>query len=293
MAGSAALAELERRATALEAIAARLRAAEDELVELCGSETGLPEGRRRAELARTCFQLDAFAAVVRSADHVDAIIDHADPDATPVPRPDVRRMLVPLGPVAVFGASNFPFAFSTAGGDTASALAAGCPVIVKGHPAHPGTSSASRTRSRRRSRAPDCRPARSPTCSRPSTRSAERSSSTPRSPPSRSPAPARRARADGPRRRAAGADPVFAEMGSLNPVVVTRAALAARADAIVAALTASVADFGGQMCTKPGLVFVPAGDGGDAFAVALAEALGAREPEVLLTEAILAGLERA
>src|SRR5262249_15452490 len=87
-----------------------------------------------------CFQLDAFAGVVRSADHVDAIIDHADPDAKPLPKPDVRRMLVPLGPVAVFGASNFPFAFSTAGGDTASALAAGCPVVVKGHPAHPGTS---------------------------------------------------------------------------------------------------------------------------------------------------------
>ena len=107
---------------------------------MAGAETGLPEGRLRGELERTAGQLEAFAAVVDAGDYVEAIIDRADPDAKPIPRPDVRRMLVPIGPVAVFGASNFPLAFSTAGGDTASALAAGCPVIVKGHPSHPGTS---------------------------------------------------------------------------------------------------------------------------------------------------------
>ena len=94
----------------------------------------------RSELERTWRQIEAFGAVVEAGDYVDAIIDTADPDARPIPRPDVRRMLVPIGPVAVFGASNFPLAFSTAGGDTASALAAGCPVVVKGHPSHPGTS---------------------------------------------------------------------------------------------------------------------------------------------------------
>ena len=104
------------------------------------AETGLPEVRLRGELERTAGQLEAFAAVVDAGDYVEAIIDTPDPDAKPIPRPDVRRMLVPIGPVAVFGASNFPLAFSTAGGDTASALAAGVPVIVKGHPSHPGTS---------------------------------------------------------------------------------------------------------------------------------------------------------
>src|ERR687895_1479681 len=106
---------------------------------MAGSETGLPEPRLRGELERTAGQLEAFAALVDAGDYVEAIIDRPDPDAIPIPRPDVRRMLLPLGPVAVFGASNFPLAFSTAGGDTASALAAGCPVIVKGHPSHPGT----------------------------------------------------------------------------------------------------------------------------------------------------------
>src|ERR671932_367759 len=129
----------ERRAAMLRGAAARLRAAGDEIVAVCEAETGLTEARLRSELERTCGQLEAFAAVLDAGDHVEAIIDTADPAATPIPRPDVRRMLVPIGPVAVFGASNFPLAFSTAGGDTASALAAGCPVVVKGHPSHPGT----------------------------------------------------------------------------------------------------------------------------------------------------------
>ena len=114
-------------------------AAAEEIVSVCETETGLPEARLRSELERTAGQLELFSTVVEAGDHVEAIIDPADRDAVPMPRPDVRRMLVPLGPVAVFGASNFPLAFCTAGGDTASALAAGCPVVVKGHPAHPRT----------------------------------------------------------------------------------------------------------------------------------------------------------
>jgi NADP-dependent aldehyde dehydrogenase len=109
------------------------------VVAVAGSETGLPDARLRSELERTAGQLEAFADLLDAGDYVEAIIDTPDPDAKPIPRPDVRRMLVPIGPVAVFGASNFPLAFSTAGGDTASALAAGCPVVVKGHPSHPGT----------------------------------------------------------------------------------------------------------------------------------------------------------
>src|SRR5262245_7350053 len=138
---SGALRDRAKRAALLRGAAARLRAAGDEIVAVCEAETGLPVvPRLRSELERTCGQLEAFAAIVDGGDECEAIIDHPDPDAKPIPRPDVRRMLVPIGPVAVFGASNFPLAFSTAGGDTASALAAGCPVIVKGHPSHPGTS---------------------------------------------------------------------------------------------------------------------------------------------------------
>ena len=123
----------------LRGAADRSRAAGDEIVATAEAETGLPEARLRSELERTAGQLEAFAALLDAGDYVEAILDSADPDAKPIPRPDVRRMLVPIGPVAVFGASNFPLAFSTAGGDTASALAAGCPVVVKGHPSHPGT----------------------------------------------------------------------------------------------------------------------------------------------------------
>src|ERR687888_1179999 len=136
---SGALRDRAKRAALLRGGAARLRAAGDEIVAVAEAETGLPEARLRSELERTAGQLEAFAAVIDAGDYVEAIIDTPDPDAKPIPRPDVRRMLVPIGPVAVFGASNFPLAFSTAGGDTASALAAGCPVVVKGHPSHPGT----------------------------------------------------------------------------------------------------------------------------------------------------------
>ena len=129
-----------QRAALLRGAAARLRAAGDEIVAIAEAETGLPEARLRGELERTAGQLEAFAADASTpATTSRRSSTHPDPDAKPIPRPDVRRMLVPLGPVAVFGASNFPLAFSTAGGDTACALAAGCPVIVKGHPSHPGT----------------------------------------------------------------------------------------------------------------------------------------------------------
>ena len=131
-----------RRADFLEAIAARLEAVADDLVEVYTLESGLPEGRARGELGRTTGQLRAFAALAREGSWAMARIDTALPDRTPVAKPDIRKCLFPLGPIAVFGASNFPFAFSTAGGDTASALAVGCPVIVKGHPLHAGTGEA-------------------------------------------------------------------------------------------------------------------------------------------------------
>src|SRR5215475_4030747 len=128
------------KAALLRSIATNIESVTDVLVERAHLETALSQGRLQAETARTCAQLRLFAQVVEEGSWVMARIDRADPNGKPAPKPDIRSTLRPLGPVAVFGASNFPLAFSVAGGDTASALAAGNPVIVKAHPAHPGTS---------------------------------------------------------------------------------------------------------------------------------------------------------
>ncbi|CAM3651833.1 aldehyde dehydrogenase (NADP(+)) [Parendozoicomonas haliclonae] len=129
----------EQRAAFLEQIATNIEALGDALIERAMAETGLPQARLQGERGRTMGQLRAFAEIVRTGLWQEPALDTAQPDRAPLPKPDLRMGYVPLGPVAVFGASNFPLAFSTAGGDTASALAAGAPVIVKGHPAHPGT----------------------------------------------------------------------------------------------------------------------------------------------------------
>jgi len=130
----------EQRATFLESIADAIVAIGDDLIVRAMAESGLPRGRLEGERGRTCGQLRLFAQVVRDGHHLGVRIDSALPDRAPAPRPDLRLRNVGLGPVAVFGASNFPLAFSVAGGDTASALAAGCPVVAKAHSAHPGTS---------------------------------------------------------------------------------------------------------------------------------------------------------
>ncbi|MBW3467885.1 aldehyde dehydrogenase (NADP(+)) [Arthrospiribacter ruber] len=129
-----------KKADFLRKIAEGLEGEKQELIPLAAGESNLPEGRITGELGRTVGQIRLFANLVEEGSWVEAVIDHADPDRTPAPKPDIRRFLTSLGPVVVFGASNFPLAFSTAGGDTISALAAGCPVIYKGHPAHPETS---------------------------------------------------------------------------------------------------------------------------------------------------------
>jgi len=292
---SGALRERAKRSALLRGAAARLRAAGDEIVAVCEAETGLPAvPRLRSELERTCGQLEAFAKVVDHGDDAEAIIDHPDPDAKPIPKPDVRRMRVPLGPVAVFGASNFPLAFSTAGGDTASALAAGCPVVVKGHPSHPGTGELVARE----------------------LLAAVAGAGLPAGTFAHLPAAGvevGEALVDAPEiaavgftgsfsggkaifDRAARRDvpiPVYAEMGSINPIVVTEAALRSRAAAIAEGLTASVSSFGGQLCTKPGVVFVPAGEAGDAFAADLAARLDAADPQVLLNERLRDALRDA
>ncbi len=286
-AAAPALRDRDRRIALLRGAAAGLRAAGDEIVSVCQAETGLPEARLRGELERTAGQLELFATVVAAGDHVEAIIDTPDPDATPIPRPDVRRMLLPLGPVAVFGASNFPLAFSTAGGDTASALAAGCPVVVKGHPSHPGTGELV-VRELRAAAAgaglPDGVVSHllaggtaigEALVDHPGIAAVGFTGSI----------AGGRAIVDRAARRPVPV-PVYAEMGSVNPIVVTAAALEARAEAIAEGLVASVANFGGQLCTKPGVVFVPAGAAGDAFAADVAARLAAVEPTVLLNQRV-------
>ena len=129
----------ETRATFLDTIADEIEARAEAITEIGTQETGLPAARLQGERGRTTGQLRLFASHIRKGDYLDRRIDPALPDRQPLPRPEIRLMQRPIGPVAVFGASNFPLAFSTAGGDTASALAAGCPVVVKGHSAHPGT----------------------------------------------------------------------------------------------------------------------------------------------------------
>ena len=229
-----------------------------------------------------------------AGDFVEAIIDTPDPDATPIPRPDVRRMLVPLGPVAVFGASNFPLAFSTAGGDTASALAAGCPVVVKGHPSHPGTGElVARELQAAAADAglPDGTFAHllasgievgEALVDADAIRAVGFTGST----------AGGRAIMDRAARRPDPV-PVYAEMGSVNPIVVTEAALATRAESIVDGLVASVSNFGGQLCTKPGVVLVPAGGAGDDFAAVVARKLDRVDPTVLLNERLRNALEAA
>jgi acyl-CoA reductase-like NAD-dependent aldehyde dehydrogenase len=276
-----------RRAAGLRGAATRLRNQVDAIVETALQETGLPAGRLRGELERTCLQLEMFASVIDAGEHLEPIIDSADADAQPAPRPDLRRQLISIGPVAVFGASNFPLAFSTAGGDTASALAAGCPVVVKGHPAHPGTASivaGELSSGLTEAGLPDGAFTQLTSAD---VSLGEQLVSDPR---------IRAVAFTGSlavgreiSRRAAEREtpiPVFAEMGSLNPLIVTPQAAAARGAQIADGLATSVATFGGQLCTKPGLAFVSDDDAGHALVDALAAALSDHGPEILLTHAI-------
>ncbi len=245
------------RGRLLRSIADRFDQAAEAIIDRAHQETALPRPRLAGEVARTSNQLRLFAGVVEEGSWVMARIDTADPARTP-PKPDVRSMLRPLGPVAVFGASNFPLAFSVAGGDTASALAAGNPVIVKAHPAHPGTSEL----------AGHIIAAAVAECGFPSGTfsllfdSGHSVGS---------------ALVQHPNIRAVGFTgsfrggralmdlaaarpepiPVYAEMGSTNPVFILPEALAQRAEQIASGLYSSYTLGGGQFCTKPGLVFVP------------------------------------
>jgi alpha-ketoglutaric semialdehyde dehydrogenase len=258
----------------LDAIASELEALGDALLARARAETALPEARLTGERGRTCAQLRMFAGLVRDGSWVDARIDRALPDRKPLPRPDLRRMLVPIGPVAVFGASNFPLAFSVAGGDTASALAAGNPVVVKGHPAHPGTSemaAAAITRAAQSCGLPDG------VFSMVHGTGAAVGMALARHRETRAVAFTGSLQAGRALYDAAAARPVpipvFAEMGSVNPVFVLPGALAARGPAIAQAYAQSVTLGVGQFCTNPGIAVGLGGADLDRFVTDTAAAI--------------------
>lgn len=272
------------RADLLDALADGLEAQRDALVALADRETGLGVPRLTGEVGRSAFQLRLFAEAVREGGYLEAAIDHAG--ETPIgPGPDLRRILVPIGPVGVFGSSNFPFAFSVAGGDVASALAAGNPVVVKAHGSHPETSAATFAvldEAARRHGAPE------------GTLGIVFGTG------------AGRALVAAPELRAVGFTgslgggrallriieeravpiPFYGELSSLNPLIVTPAAVAARGDAIAEGLFGSFTLGAGQFCTKPGFVFVPAGPAGDDVVAGLVERAEAAPAGVLLNERI-------
>jgi len=268
---------LAERAGLLDAVADALDADADALIGRADSETALGTVRLSGELARTTGQLRAFADVVRDGAHLGVVIDHADPASKP-PRPDLRRTMVPLGPVAVFGASNFPFAFGVAGGDTASVLAAGCPVVAKAHPSSAGTSALVATAV---TRAVAARGLPAGTFALLQGAGVDVGAALVTHPGIAAvgftgSVRGGRALADLAAARPEPV-PVYAEMGSHNPVWVTPAALTARGPAIAQALAASVTLGVGQFCTRPSVVFLPDDDRGaaDTFVTALAEGVTA------------------
>ncbi len=282
----------EGTAAFLEKIAEEILAAGDALIDRAAAETALGKDRLAGERARTVNQLRMFAGLVREGSWVDARIDRPIPDRKPVPKPDLRRMLVPIGPVAVFCASNFPLAFSVAGGDTASALAAGCPVVVKSHSAHPGTAETVGEAVRRAAAAagmPDGvfslihgsgnvvgqRLAAHPAIRAVAITGSLKAGRALFETASRRPVPI----------------PVYAEMGSLNPVVLLPGALRERAEAIAEGLKGSATLGCGQFCTKPGLILGLRGPDFDRFVEKFGELMKQVAPAWLLHRGILDGFQ--
>jgi len=276
----------EQKAAFLEAIAEEIMLLGDALIERCVNESGLPTARITCERGRTCGQLKLFAHHLREGSWVEARIDTALPERSPVPRPDIRRMLIPIGPVAVFGASNFPLAFSTAGGDTASALAAGCPVIVKAHPSHTGTHEMIATaviKAALRTRMPE------------GVFSAlylpnEEAIALVQDPAIQAVAFTGSRRVGltllKAARERAQPIPVFAEMSAVNPLVILEGALRDQADTIARGLASSVTLGVGQFCTNPGLVLLVDSPSVSPFLHAFATQLSAVASGTMLNQGI-------
>src|SRR3954464_7564117 len=250
----------DQRAAFLDAIAAEIEAIGDPLIERANAETGLPAPRLQGERARTANQLRMFSNLLREGSWVCARVDRAIPDRKPLPKPDLRRMLIPLGPIVAFSASNFPLAISVAGNDTASGLAAGCPVVVKAHPAHPGTSelvAGAIVKAVQATNMPEG------VFSMLHGRSHAVGLGLVRHALTKAVGFTGSLRGGRALMDAAAARPepvpVYAEMGSINPVFVLPGALA-RAEAVATALTQSVTLGVGQFCTNPGVVVALEGD---------------------------------
>ena len=275
----------ETRARFLDAIADEIEARADAITEIGTQETGLPAARLQGERGRTTGQLRLFASHIRAGDYLDRRHDAALPDRQPLPRPDLKMVQRPIGPVAVFGASNFPLAFSVAGGDTASALAAGCPVVVKGHSAHPGTGEI----------VAQAIEAAIKSCNLPAgvfslVQGGKRDVG--------------EALVQHPAIRAVGftgslgggralfnlcaqrPDPIpfFGELGSVNPMFLLPAALSARGEALAKGWAASLTMGAGQFCTNPGIAVLIDGPDADAFAQAARAALDPTPAQTMLTD---------
>lgn len=279
----------ESRAKLLETIADEIEARGAAITAIGTAETGLPEARLEGERGRTTGQLRLFAKVLRGGDYLDKRHDEALPERQPLARPDLKMVQRPIGPVAVFGASNFPLAFSTAGGDTASALAAGCPVVVKGHEAHPGTAEIV---------AQAIAAALHKTGTHPGTFSLVHGGSR----------EVGQALVEHPLICAVGFTgslgagralfdlcaarpspiPFFGELGSINPVFVLPEAAANRGEQIAAGWAGSLTMGAGQFCTNPGVLVVDEGAAGDALIAATKAALKDAAPQTMLTDGIAA-----
>ncbi len=272
-----------KKAGFLEAIADEIEAIGDDLIDTYCMESGLPDGRARGERGRTMGQLRAFANLLKEGSWVEAVIEKAQPNREPMPKSDIRKMLFPLGPVVVFGASNFPLAFSTAGGDTASALAAGCPVIVKSHPMHAGTGelvSSAIVKAAEKTGMPNG------VFSNLNSSGIEVGQQLVKHP---------KVKAVGFTGSINGGTalyklanerdepiPVFAEMGSINPVVVLPSALINDSDAWATKYASSITLGAGQFCTNPGLVLAVKGEKLDGFIKTLSEEIVKLEPTCML-----------
>ncbi|RIV46879.1 aldehyde dehydrogenase (NADP(+)) [Flagellimonas pelagia] len=281
-----------KRADFLNAIADEILALDKELVEMYMLESGLPEGRAVGERGRTVFQLRSFAELVATEDWRENTFDAAQPDRKPLPKDDIRKTMIPLGPVAVFGASNFPLAYSTAGGDTASALAAGCPVVVKSHPMHAGTSelvASAIVKAAEKTGMPKGVfssinggiQAGVDLVSHPKVKAVGFTGSI----------AGGRALFDLASKREEPI-PVFAEMGSINPVIITPNALVKRASEIAKTYAGSITLGTGQFCTNPGLLLIVKGDHTQDFIEELAKETIALDPQCMLHPNIKSGYDK-
>ena len=277
----------ETRADFLDAIAHEIEARAEAITQIGSQETGLPEARLQGERGRTVGQLRLFANHIRKGDYLDRRHDAALPDRQPLPRPDIRLMERPIGPVAVFGASNFPLAFSTAGGDTAAALAAGCPVVVKGHSAHPGTGEIVAEAVHAAIKSCNLHPGvfsliqggrrdvGSALVTHPLIKTVGFTGSL----------AGGRALFD---LCAARPEPIpfFGELGSVNPMFLLPEAMAARAEALGQGWAGSLTMGAGQFCTNPGIAVVLDGAEADKFVAATTAAMEKVGPQTMLTDGI-------